>query len=243
MGSDSGGSDEKPHTVTLDAFWIDRTEVTNAMFERFAADTHYQTDAEKGGNGWVYNTSSGQWENTSGANWQHPQGPSSSLSGLDDHPVVQVSWNDATAYCKWAGRRLPTEAEWEKAARGTDGRTYPWGNAAPDCSRANYYGKNSDRDFCVGNTTKVGSYPTGASPYGALDMAGNVLEWVADWYNESYYSASPSENPQGPSTGDYRVLRGGAWNGDTTVVRSALRLSDDPDFRDNGNGFRCSRSP
>ena len=128
--SDSeAGSDEKPqHKVTLDAFWIDRTEVTNAMFAKFVAATSYKTDGEKAGKGFVLNLTSGQWEEMAGADWQHPRGPGSDLAGLDQHPVVQVSWNDATAYCAWAGRRLPTEAEWEKAARGTDGRKFPWGN-------------------------------------------------------------------------------------------------------------------
>jgi eukaryotic-like serine/threonine-protein kinase len=123
---------------------------------------------------------------------------------FDDHPVVHVRWSDSNAYCQWAGGRLPTEAEWEKSARGTDGRRYPWGNQSPTCSLANDYG-------CLGRTSPVGSYPEGASPYGAMDMAGNVWEWVADWYAEDYYSRSPYENPQGPDNGISRVLRGGSW--------------------------------
>lgn len=172
MGNNDGARDEQPiHTVYLDAYWIDQTEVTNAMFKRFVDATRYQTDAEKRGSGVALDLTKKLWSDTQGADWQHPRGPNSNLSGLDDHPVVQVSWNDATAYCQWAGGDLPTEAQWEKAARGTDGRIYPWGNQAPDKTRLN-------DNIEVGDTTQVGNYPTGVSPYGALDMAGNVWEWV-----------------------------------------------------------------
>lgn len=171
-------SDEKPrHQVYLDAYWIDQTEVTNAMFAKFAEETDHQTDAEK--DGWAYVWTGKFWEKVNGADWQHPRGPDSNLNGLEAHPVVQVSWSDADAYCRWAERELPTEAEWEKAARGTDGRKYPWGDSAPTSSLLNF---NNN----VGDTTAVGSYPDGASPYDALDMAGNVWEWVADWYGGVY---------------------------------------------------------
>jgi len=207
MGSEDGNSDEKPvHEVYLDAYWIDRTEVTNAMFERFVEATGH--DARPG------------WRITA--------------SGKADHPVRYVNWFDADAYCRWAGRSLPTEAQWEKAARGTDGRKYPWGNQEPDESRCNFE-LNED------GTTPVGKYsPKGDSPYGVADMAGNVWEWVADWYDEGYYRSAPGENPPGPGSGTGRVLRGGSWGNVAGSVRSSFRGSDLPDVRSGSNGFRCA---
>jgi len=240
--------DEKPqHTVRLDAFWIDLTEVTNGMFEKFVEAMQYETDAEKKGRSFVVNPT-GNWKETSGADWQHPWGPSSDLTGRENHPVVHVSWNDSVAYCQWAGGRLPSEAEWEKAARGTDGRTYPWGEQAIAGNLLNFADKNTNFDWSdttiddgYGDTAPVGNYPQGASVYGVLDMAGNVWEWVADWYSENYYASSPSENPQGPDSGEYRIVRGGSWLFNEWDSRSSDRAGSGPSDRSNGNGFRCVR--
>lgn len=242
--------DEFPqHTVYLDAYWIDKTEVTNQMFEQFIEETGYETDAEEKGLSWVNDPQKGSWDEVNGADWLHPQGFSSGIRELGGHPVVQVSWNDAAAYCEWVGRRLPTETEWEKAARGTDGRTYPWGDSDPAENLLNFADKNTSYDWSnqtvddgYERTALVGSYPDGASPYGALDMAGNVYEWVEDWHGEDYYSGSPSSNPQGPSSGSSRVLRGGAWSDLDVLVRSASRSGGDPDSADDSVGFRCALS-
>jgi formylglycine-generating enzyme required for sulfatase activity len=239
---------EQPqHEVYLDAFWIDRTEVTNAMFARFVADTGYETVAEEKGSSWVFKASSKEWEDTAGADWQHPYGPSTSLEGLDEYPVMHVNWDDARTYCQWANKRLPTEAEWEKAARGTDKRIYPWGDIL-DGSLLNFCDVNCELDWQDGawydgyaHTAPVGSYEDGASPYGVLDMAGNVWEWVADWYDSDYYDRSPERNPQGASSGEGRVLRGGAWGDDKRLVRVALRNYGQAIGSD-VTGFRCAYS-
>jgi formylglycine-generating enzyme required for sulfatase activity len=211
-------TDEQPqHKVYLDAFWIDRTEVTNAQYagcvNAGACKAPYFSKCY---------TRSSYYGNSSFA----------------DYPVVYVDWNMAKAYCQWAGRDLPTEAQWEKAARGTKGQMYPQGSEI-DCNKANYFGK---RDGCVGNTSAVGSYPAGASRYGALDMAGNVWEWVADWYDTAYDGKSPSNNPTGPASGTTRVLRGGSWQNNDQNVRAANRESSDPAKYYYKVGFRCSVS-
>ena len=242
--------DEHPQrSIYLDAFWIDETEVTNAMFARFVQETGHQTDAEKEGWGWAF--TGGNWGRTDGAEWRHPQGPDSTIKGLEQHPVVQVSWNDAKAYCEWAGRDLPTEAQWEKAARGADGRTYPWGNEDVAGHLVNLCDKNcpfsGNRIDSIDDgyefTAPVGSYPEGASPYGALDMVGNVWEWIADWYDAEYYNDSPERNPQGPDTRDLRVLRGGSWYYVARRVRAGSRGWDVPADRSVGDGLRCAASP
>jgi formylglycine-generating enzyme required for sulfatase activity len=156
-------------------------------------------------------------------------------SGQADHPVINVTWDQARTFCEWRNARLPTEAEWEKAARGgLEGKLYPWGGESPDCQRANFRG-------CVGDTSQAGSYP--ANGYGLFDMAGNVWEWVADWYGANYYASSPSEKPAGPDSGDSRVVRGGSWYVSANVVRSAVRYAYAPADRSSNLGFRCSRSP
>jgi len=234
------------HTVHLSAFSIDTTEVTNAMFARFIADTNYQTEAEYFGWALVFDWS--DWKRVKGADWQHPAGPESGLKGRENYPVVQVTWRDADAYCRWAGRRLPTEAEWEKAARGTDGRIYPWGNTDPAGDLVNFADKHTS--FSWSNAAvddgailaaPVGSYPKGISPYGALDMAGKVYEWTGDWYSPTYYGDSPQENPQGPQTGEKRVKRGGAWGSRKVALQTSYRDAFDPQYRGDDMGFRCAK--
>lgn len=233
MGNDSEEDDSSPmHTVYLDAFWIDQIEVSNAMFSEFVHETGYITQAEKDGWSWDYYNS--QWYKTSGADWLHPDGSESSIRGLEDHPVLRVSWDDAQAYCLWANRRLPTEAEWEKGARGIDSRRYPWGNASPSASLLNF-------DSNIGTTSSVGSYPLGASPYGALDMAGNAWEWVADWYDVDYYSKSPYANPSGPKDGSGRGMRGGSWVWGGETVRVTDREWGRQDESYWSTGFRCAK--
>ena len=155
----------------------------------------------------------------------------------ENHPIVGISWNDAKAYCDWLSReknltfKLPTEAQWEKAARGADGRKYPWGNNEPDGTLANFDMKN-------GKISPVDSYPDGASPYGLLDMAGNVWEWCNDWYGDDYYKNSPKDNPTGTKSGALRVIRGGSWGSDARYLRCAVRYLDRPSVRYNYLGFR-----
>ncbi|MGE5775257.1 MAG: formylglycine-generating enzyme family protein [Chloroflexota bacterium] len=238
------------HKVYLDAFWIDQTEVTNAMFAQFVAETGYQTDAERIGAGIDFRLSTYDWAMTKGANWRHPHGPTSNIDDMENHPVVQMSGNDAEAYCTWAGRRLPTEAEWEKAARGTDGRSYPWGNEPPAGNLLNFADRNlnaneSDNSIDDGYvfTAPVGSYPDGASPYGVFDMAGNVWERVIDWYSDTYYANSPARNPAGPASSEYHIIRGGSWSRMARYVRTASRYRYRQLNRSSGLGFRCASTP
>lgn len=227
MGSENGDSDERPvHQVFLDSYWIDQTEVTNAMYAKCVEDNQCTPPSNEGSY-----TRSSYYGN----------------SQFDNYPVIYVSWNDAKTYCEWAGRRLPTEAEWENAARGTDGRIYPWGNTF-DGTKLNFCDYkcaliSSDWSFNDGyaDTAPVGNYPQGSSIYGAFDMSGNVWEWVNDSYASDYYLNSPSFNPMGPTFERYKVARGGSWyEDDKDLVRSANRypyywLSTKINI-----GFRCA---
>jgi formylglycine-generating enzyme required for sulfatase activity len=239
MGSDSGYEDEKPvHTVDLDAYWIDKTEVTNLMYANFLNQVSSQAvvfsdEAVQMDGRTLYDLICSDCEWDDRITWDGER--FSAVSALENHPVVLVSWYGAQAYCTWADRRLPTEAEWEKAARGENGSTYPWGNDAPSANLLNY---NLSVETA---TSAAGSYPGGASPYGALDMAGNVSEWVADWYGDTYYGDSPASNPTGPESGSERVLRGGSWGDETgDYLRSSYRWYYDPSQRLNVLGFRCA---
>jgi formylglycine-generating enzyme required for sulfatase activity len=244
MGSMQGADDEKPvHTFFLADYWIDQTEITNDMFARFVQAAIYKTSAEVAGTSWVFNLKTNNWESISGANWRQPFGPAGGQKWMGAQPVVQVSWEDAVAYCTWAGARLPTEAEWEKAARGTQGATYPWGEAAPasdllnfaDLSLAvNWADKNVNDGYQF--TAPVRSYPRGVSPYGALDMAGNVWEWTADWY-QPYPGNHKSNAEYGEKS---RVLRGGSWTSNSPFTRVSERNPYRPLAASSEAGFRCA---
>jgi formylglycine-generating enzyme required for sulfatase activity len=197
--------------VYLDDYWIDSTEVSNTMYARCVGDGVCDLPAKvKSLDSFLTQTE------------------------LLDHPVVYVTWFDALVYCRWAGRRLPTEAEWEKAARGVDGRVYPWGFWEPNLTN---YGN------LIGSTVPVNRFPFGSSPYGALNMAGNVREWVGDWYGEYYYSQAPDRNPLGPEHGEERVLRGGGLADTNRRVRVNNRFKHVPDSPGYNRGFRCAQSP
>jgi formylglycine-generating enzyme required for sulfatase activity len=225
---------EKPqHRVYLDAFWIDRTEVTNANFAKCMADGACQPK--------IYELAAQSYVPYA----VHPD--------YQDHPALLYESDVAVAYCQWAERRLPTEAEWEKAARGTDERRYPWGDEL-DCSKANCLqcGAAPKNDDPTGprcgysahcRTARVDDYMAGASPYGALNMAGNVWEWVADWYSTDYYANSPNNNPTGPDEGEFRVRRGGGARSLAQDLRVTSRASGKAHhYFDGQMGFRCALS-
>ena len=233
--TDAGDDDERPaHSVCLAGFYIDRHEVTNAQFKEFVEATGYVTSAE--------NNASTLEERT----WRHPYGAESNAEEAPDHPVVCISWEDASAYARWAGKRLPTEAEWEKASRGTDGRIYPWGNEDLTGAQANIADKSTAlkwSDTFLDDTHKmaapVGSFPEGKSVYGAEDMAGNVWEWCLDWWDRDYYEESPSHSPAGPQIGEFKVIRGGSWFYDPLGARTTMRIYFRPENNSAAIGFRC----
>jgi formylglycine-generating enzyme required for sulfatase activity/serine/threonine protein kinase len=243
MGTETGQADERPvHDVQLDAFWLDRTEVTNAQFAAFVEDTGLLTTAERDGRGNIYTPDN--WQPLAGADWLHPQGPGSDAD--PDHPVVLVTWDEADAFCRWAGGRLPTEAEWEYAARGPESLTYPWGESLNPAGH-NFCDHNCPFDWRDDHledgyryTSPAGTFTTGASWTGAIDLLGNVWEWVNDWHGDATYSESTSSNPVGPSTGDLRVARGAAWMNESDVHYSANRARGFPAAAYNGFGFRCA---
>lgn len=234
MGSseNEGNASEHPsHPVTLDAYWIDACEVTNSKFAQFVEATGYVTDAERKGKGWVWDD---DWKEMAGADWRHPKGPGSTIEDIMNHPVVQVSWNDAVAYCEWAGKRLPTEAEWECACRAGTESAYAFGSSIAH-DQANYSGTGG-LDRWEG-TSPVASFQP--NNYGVFDMHGNVWEWCLDTYDEDFYKRSPTHNPVNEDAGKYRVMRGGAWDYCPLGMRSAYRGADLPTSASDARGFRC----
>ncbi len=214
MGSSMGDPDELPvRKVYADAFFMDKHQTSVGKYGTFLDATSHEAPAD-----WdIMNKSMHQ-----------------------KRPVINVDWADADAYCKWAGKRLPTEAEWEKAARGTDGRIYPWGNELPTDFHANMKKEVWNNHVVL---TPVGMFEGGKSPYGVYDMAGNVWEWVNDWYGQDYYKTGPLKNPTGPLKGDYKVIRGGSWGSSPKDLRSTDRESRLPSFGGLGTGFRCAKTP
>lgn len=241
MGSNEGlldgdsdfDNERPPHRVYVDAFYMDKYEVTSERFEKFVNATGYQTEAEKAGSSYTYSVSTNRDVLVAGVNWRHPQGPGSSAESK--HPVSYVTWNDAQAFCRWAGKRLPTEAEWERAARGgLEGKRYPWGDEDPQ-GKACF-----EQNLTTRKPMSVGTYP--ANGYGLYDMAGNVWEWCQDWYDENYYQSSPKKNPTGPAKGVSRVLHGGSWGSDARGLHCSARTWTEPTTHDFSFGFRCVKS-
>jgi formylglycine-generating enzyme required for sulfatase activity len=224
MGSNEYDKEKPPHEVYLDGYRMGKYEVTIKQYMKFVNETksHYPKWLEEGSQHHIKTGSHSYYKK---------------FVSDENCPIVGVSWNDALAYCEWLSNKtgvkfkLPTEAQWEKAARGTDGREYPWGGREPDETLANFGGK-------IGKTTPVGSYPDGASPYGLLDMAGNVWEWCSDWYGSDYYKNASRENPPGPKSGTGRVLRAGSWDYEAVFLRCSYRFYDNPSYRGSGVGFR-----
>lgn len=251
--------DETPcHKVVISrSFYLQTHEVTNEQFAAFVKATGHRTTAEIMGGGWVF--TNGKWRRLPGADWRHPLGPGSSIQGKGLHPVVQVSWNDAEAFCRWLSKKesknyaLPTEAQWEYACRGgREGQLYSWGSDMPpdklvanmpDTAYAREYGDKVHHilgyDDGHSQTSPVGTYQ--ANGFGLRDMIGNVWEWCSDWYEKDYYKSSPAKDPRGPSSGKHRVLRGGAFCYLPSNLRCADRFRNRPSFRSHFAGFRVVR--
>jgi formylglycine-generating enzyme required for sulfatase activity len=251
MGTDRGMAYEGPvHHVTVAAFYMDRTEVTNRAFARFVKATRYVTESERQGFSGVFDPATGKWGAVHGADWRHPEGPASSLDGRWEHPVVHVSWDDAVAYAKWAGKRLPTEAEWEHAARGRrEGALYVWGDDLKPGGRfqANtWQGDFPEHDRGEDGFTRVA--PVGSfrpNDFGLYDMAGNVWEWTADWFAPYSEDGDGATNPSGPSEGTEKSIRGGSWlcaPNYCAGYRVGARQKTPRDSGLNNLGFRCVRS-
>ncbi|WP_083521177.1 formylglycine-generating enzyme family protein [Alicyclobacillus kakegawensis] len=269
MGTDSNegfpDDGEGPvHKVTLKPFYIDACTVTNAEFQLFVQETGYVTDAEKFGWSFVFHSLVSEqvaktvtqvvptapwWYVVEGADWQHPEGPDSDISNRLDHPVVHVSWNDAVAYCAWAGKRLPTEAEWEYAARGgLVQKRYPWGDSLlsedgeHQCNiwQGEFPYRNTAEDGFVSTAPAKSFRPNG---FGLYNVSGNVWEWCADWFSPNYYMNSPTVDPKGPPIGQNRVIRGGSYlchESYCNRYRVAARSSNTPDSSTGHMGFRCA---
>ncbi len=223
MGSNDGLPNERPeHTVTLDSYYVDQYEVTLSLYRKFLESTKQESP---------------------------PTWDDEAAMTVGDRPATGMKWQSASTYCQWAGKRLPTEAEWEKAARGTDGRRYPWGDMQPFVDIANY-----NRGMWVneaitlvavtsgleGMSVRHGLKEGGKSPFGLFHMAGNAAEWVADWYGRDYYQRTPEKNPPGPGLGEKRVIRGGSWADLPAALRVTARFSAEADYEDRTIGFRCA---
>jgi len=243
MGGIGGVSEHLQHEVLLDSFYLDKYPVTNAKFEKFVDATGYVTKAEKEGGGEVLirarissTLMTEEMSKVPAANWKDPEGAGIGIANRMDHPVVLVSWDDANAYCKWAGCRLPTEAEYEYAIRGGTTTQWFWGE---DVSQASYFAWSEE------NSEKM-THPVGKkkpNPYGLYDIVGNVWEWCSDRWDPKYYVNSPKNNPQGSEKGTLRVLRGGSWNYNRRFLMAAARIGNEPGNCDNMQGFRCARTP
>jgi formylglycine-generating enzyme required for sulfatase activity len=246
MGTRDGMPFESPvHSVKLNSFWIDEHEVTVAQFAEFVKATNYQTEAEKFGWSGVFEVETGEWIKSDGANWRHPDGKNSEAK--PNEPVSQISWNDAQAYAKWAGKRLPTEAEFEYAARGgLTQKKYAWGdelkpNGKPVANwwQGTFPAKNTLEDGHLRRAPAKSFAPNG---FGLYDLTGNVWEWTSDWYADDYYQKSPKENPKGAEKGEEKVIRGGSWmcaENFCSNYRVAGRSKSTPDTGLNNLGFRC----